>query len=207
MSKNKNVVLIVTEGETDELFYKKILEVLRSKTPYNYFLVDKIDYICVKGFGKFDSKLKNKFKRLAKKYKRINKNTQIHVFLCYDNDVFIGKKNPPIIWSNIESDLRRNGADYIYHIIADKAIEDFILIDFEGILKYLNIKKANKNDYQGIDGLKKLHKKAGKGYIKGNKCDELLNNLDFKVIESEICLQLRPLCQVIGVECKHNKNK
>lgn len=58
MSKNKNVVLIVTEGETDELFYKKILEVLRSKTPYNYFLVDKIDYICVKGFGKFDSKLK-----------------------------------------------------------------------------------------------------------------------------------------------------
>lgn len=200
-----NVVFIVTEGETDELFYKKILSVLKTKTPGNCYAVEKIEYICIKGFGKFESKLANKLKRKIAEYKKENKQVKTNVFLCYDNDVFVGKKNPPIDWAKIEKKLKSIGVSFVYHIIADKSIEDFILLDFDGVLKYLNIKNVKKNDYRGTEGLKRLYKKVGKGYIKGNRCDELLKNLDFNTIEKEICPQLMPLCSLIGAECKKNK--
>lgn len=204
---NNKVLVIVTEGETDEVFYKKILEVLKLKTPNNYFLVDKIDHICIKGFGKFDSKLNNILKDRVKKYKKRYEYTQIDVFLCYDNDVFIGKKNPPINWDKIEKCLYSNGANHVYHIVADKAIEDFILMDFNGVLRYLNIKNTKNNDYKGHEGLKKLFKKTGKAYIKGSRCDGLLSSLDFGIIEKSICNQLNPLCKSLGVTCNKQKNK
>ena len=198
---NNKIAVIVTEGETDELFYKKLLGVLRQKTANKKFAVDKIEYICIKGFGKFDSKLNNTFKRLVSNYKKENKDVKIYVFLCCDRDVFIGKKNPPINWNKIEKELKRNKADSVNHIIADRSIENFILLDFESILKFLNLKNVKKNDYKGLDGLKRLFKKAGKGYIKGNRAEDLLNAVDFNVIEKKLCVQIKPLCCVIGVNC------
>lgn len=202
---SNNIVFIVTEGETDELFYKKILSVLKNKTDNNCFSVKKIDHICMGGFGNFESKLKNILKRKISAYKKEDKTINISVFLCYDKDVFVGKKNPPINWENVEKNLKKIKVNDIYHIVADKSIEDFILLDFDGILKYLKLKNINKNEYKGTEGLKKLHKKAGKGYIKGNKSEDLLNSLDFNIIENEICPQLNAMCCIMGVKCKKIK--
>ena len=200
---NKKIVLIATEGETDDLFYKKILNILKTKTNNCCFNVDKIDFICVKGFGKFESKLISKYKNLSKKYQKEYKNCDIYIFLCHDNDVFIGKRNPPISWKRIEKELYQNKATGVYHIVADKTIEDFILYDFDGVLKYLRLSNLNKNNYKGLDGLKKLFKKAQKAYIKGTKCEGLLNALNFNIIEVQICSQLSKLCDIIGVNCKN----
>ena len=147
---NKKYIIIATEGETDELFYKKILNVLKNKTHDKKFAVDKIDYICVKGFGKFDSKLIAKYKKKYKEYESMDSNFEVYIFLCYDNDVFIGKKNPPINWKKIEKELRKNKANYVYHIIADECIEEFILYDFNGVLKYLRLPKLDSKKYKGL---------------------------------------------------------
>lgn len=203
---NKKIVFIVTEGETDDLFYKKILEVLKNKTPNNRFSLYKIKYICIKGFGKFESKLNSKFKKLVKEYKRDDKNTDFFVFLCYDNDIFIGKKNPPIDPVKIEKDLKKNGANEVFHIVANKCIEDFFLYDFEGICRYLKLKGEKKTNYKSLIGLKQLYKKVGKAYIKGSRCDALLNQLDFELIEEKICLQLSKFCEISGIDCSR-KNK
>jgi len=201
---NSKIAVIVTEGETDDLFYRRILDVLRKKTLNKRLCVDKVEYICLKGFGKFDSKLCNILKRKVRGYKKINKDVEVSVFLCYDQDVFVGKKNPPINWRQIEKELKRNKADYIYHIVAEQSIEDFIMLDFDGILKFLNLRNLNQNDYRGCEGLKRLFKKAGKAYIKGSRAESLLNAINFDIIEEKMCIQIKPLCCIVGVNCSHS---
>lgn len=212
---NRKIVFIVTEGETDDLFYKKVLDVLKSKIPEGKFCADRIESICVKGFGNFDNKLITKYiNSLETFYKdfhiekrKKSDNVEVDVFLCYDEDVFIGRKKPPINWKDIEKKLYKNNATNVFHIKANKTIEDFILLDFEGVLNYLRLpsSKLNSKSYKGLEGLKKLFKKANKAYIKGNKCEKLLDNLDFNIIEAKLCKQLIELCKVIGVQCQKIK--
>ena len=211
---NKKIVLIVTEGETDDLFYRKIMDILKKKILGNRFCVDDLDYICIKGFGNFDSKLISLYKAHVKKIcSEFNKNEdkvkakdiEKYVFLCYDHDVFEGKKKPPIDWKKIEKELRKIKGTNVYHIVANRMIEDFILLDFDGVLRFLRISKSkiNPKNYKSLEGLKKLYKLANKAYIKGEKSESLINHLDFELIESKICSQLSQLCQIVGVKCKH----
>lgn len=207
MSSNK-VVLIVTEGETDDLFYKKILDVLKNKTLNKKFDVKKIEYFCMKGFCKFESKLEAKFKNFLKNLKKdLGADFDLYVFLCYDDDIFAGKQYPPtkINVKKIEKKLISYKAKKVYHIVASESIEDFILLDFEGILKFLNLKDIKKAKYRGVNGLKNLFRLANKSYIKGAKCEKLLDALDFNIIEKGICNQLCEICNVIGVNCKCKK--
>lgn len=199
---NKKIAIFVTEGETDKIFYEKLLGVLRNKTPNKRFSFLKIKIISIDGFGKFESKLTSKFKKIVKENRKIEKNIEFYVFLCYDNDIFIGRKNPPINPAVIEKNLRKAGAIEIFHIVADKCIEDFFLIDFGGICKFLNLKDERRNSYKSLAGLKKLYKKAGKAYIKGAKSETLLDHLDFELIEKELCGKFNEFCKISGVDCK-----
>lgn len=207
MLKNNQIVVIVTEGETDKLFYSKILQVLREKVPGKNFKVNRIDHICVNGIGKFESKLYRIFRKNVEQYNKANKDPEICVFLCYDADVFLGKKNPPVCWKNVEKNLKKYGANKIYHIVANEAIEDFILLDYDGVLKFLKLSKNTKHSYHGVDGLKTLYKMANKAYIKGSKAENLLDSLNFELIEHKLCKQLSYLCEVVGVECSQKEKR
>jgi len=180
---NSKIAVIVTEGETDDLFYRRIIFFKKINHQFHPLL---------------------QLKRKVRWYKKINKDVEVSVFLCYDQDVFVGKKNPPINWRQIEKELKRNKADYIYHIVAEQSIEDFIMLDFDGILKFLNLRNLNQNDYRGCEGLKRLFKKAGKAYIKGSRAESLLNAINFDIIEEKMCIQIKPLCCIVGVNCSHS---
>lgn len=201
MPMNKICIVIYTEGDTDDEFYKYLLEYMRSKIKLCRYNVKKIERICIKGIGNFQKKLVNKFKYdiyLNEKYENYKK----IVFLCYDMDVFEYSKNPPINRNKIEKDLKAVGVQKVIHIKAHKSIEDILLCDIEGILSFLKI-KASKNELPTGNGFKKmkfLFKKANRTYFKGKNVEGLLKRLDIKKICEANCAIFKPLCTILGVD-------
>ena len=107
-------------------FYNLLLEEIKRKNKIYKFSVDKIEKRCLKGIAKFDKKLLNIYKNDIKiRYA----DYKIIVFLCYDTDVFQISQNPPVDWIDVEKKLYDLGASNVYHIKADKCIEDLFLLD------------------------------------------------------------------------------
>lgn len=199
----KKCVVIYVEGETDEEFYNKVKEHIRNKIPSKRFDVDALKVECVKGIGNFSTKLLNKFKKeILIKYK----DYRISVFLCYDHDVFEYSVNPPVDRDKLEKNLLEAGANEVKHIVAYRSIEDYLMIDTEGILKFLRLKDNTKiNGKNGLEKITNLFKKANRTYIKGTKVEGLVDSLDIEKICNHICSQLCSLCKEVGLECDKQK--
>ena len=209
MSNKKRILIMVTEGQTDEEFYKKVTIHTKNKCNCKRYCFDEIKHMCAYGIGKMDSKILAKFNFeicQSEKYK----NSEKVVCLCYDLDVFkVNKKNPPIDREKLKKQLYNYGADKVIEIIADDMIEDFFLFDIEGIKKYLNLKKKYKlpKKREGLELLKKMFKDGNKIYSKGDKAAGLIDSLDFDLILSHICDQVSKLCDELGYNCKKNTCK
>lgn len=192
-------MVIYTEGETDDEFYKKVLSSIKNKIPEKKFKVDALESSCITGISKFQNKLLNKFdKEIVKKY---SKTHNLIVVLCYDVDVFEFGIHPPINRSKLEEDLINYGACKVIHIKAKNTIEDFFAYDIDGIIKFLKIKKPK--DLKGLTGLQKLKKlflKANRIYQKGHKCAGLIDALNMDVIFPKICDEIKPLCVELGLD-------
>ena len=93
MSK-KRILVIITEGETDEEFYKKIIDEIKKVNGNKIFDFSEIKHICSKSITKMHKKMLGKFKNevCCSKYNDYEK----VVCFCYDNDVFEFNQNPPI---------------------------------------------------------------------------------------------------------------
>jgi hypothetical protein len=205
MQKGK-VVWIVTEGETDLEFYKQIVAQLRSNFNNAPFGVDSLSFYCAKGIGNFARKISNTFKnKIAKDYP----NHEKIVFLCYDVDVFDYSMKPPIDRKNVIKLLKTLGAKKVYQLKADKTIEDFFIMDIDGIKNFLGLgKKYNpKQNKNGLETIKKMFKDANRTYFKGEKIEGLVSSLDLNLVMSQICEQLSSLCQEIGYNCNKDKCK
>ena len=165
MARSKKCVVIYTEGETECEFYDYLLEGIKIKYNLQKFSVDKISKKNLKGITKFDKKIIKKFEN---DMKTIYKGYEVIVFLCYDTDVFDCSAKPPVNWTNVEKELTRLGANKIYHLKAEKCIEDIFLLDLPGICNFLKIspiKKVSGSD--GVDKLKNLFSKGNRIYQKG----------------------------------------
>ena len=197
----KKCVVIYTEGETDDEFYKKVLSFIKNKIPGNKFKVDVLKSFFITGIGKFQNKLLNKFNNeIIKKYAKTH---EIIAVLCYDTDVFEFGVHPPINRSKLEEDLINYGASSVIHIKAKKSIEDFFMLDLDGIVNYLKITKPK--NLKGSTGLKKLETlflKANRIYQKGHKCAGFIDSLNMDIIFPNICNEIKPLCIELGL----NKN-
>jgi len=203
MAKGK-VIWIVTEGETDQEFYKKIIAQIRQNFNGKPFAVDKLKFYCAKGIGNFSKKIPKTFENdIVSKYPEEEK----IIFLCYDVDVFDYAAKPPIDRKKVVKDLKRLGAKKIYHIKADKTIEDFFLIDEQGITDFLRLGKKYKvkKGLKGLELLKRMFKDANKTYFKGEKTEGLIEALDLKLIMANICVQLSQLCKELGYPCDKAK--
>lgn len=199
----KRCVVIYVEGETDEEFYNKIKEHIKNKIPSKRFSVNALKVECIKGIGNFSTKLLNKFKKeiLVKYY-----GYEICVFLCYDHDVFEYSVNPPVDRNKLEKDLLDAGASKVKHIVAYRSIEDYLMIDVKGVLKFLRLKENTR--VKGTNGLEKitnLFEKANRTYIKGTKVEGLIDSLDIEKICNKICSQLCSLCKEVGLACDKQK--
>ncbi len=201
---NKRILIIITEGETDEEFYKSILAEIKKIKNEVFFNFNEIKYICSKSITKIHKKMLGKFKKeiCSKKYNEYEK----VVCFCYDSDVFETELNvnPPINRKKLREDFKNAGADKIIEIVASKTIEDFFLYDIEGIKKYLKLGKNYKipKEKSGLKILNKMFNDADKVYYKGEKVKDFINSLDKKKILKNICQQIRVLCVELGCEAK-----
>lgn len=193
----EKVVIIFIEGDTEEEFYKRLLQEIRIKAGGT--LPCKVEIKNVKGVGQYKVKVSRIFERRIKKQ---YPNAEIDIFLSYDTDVFELGKKPPVNWDEVVETLYGLGANAVHRIEAKKSIEDWILYDIEGIRDFLKLPKKQKLDgYHGTSGLQQLFKKANKTYVKGNNSMGLVQSLDFKVIFPKICSEIRELCLTLGLNC------
>lgn len=203
----KRILIIITEGETDEEFYKKIIDEIKKVNGNTYFNFSEIKHICSKSITKMHKKMLGKFKNVVccSKYADYEK----VVCFCYDNDVFEFNQNPPINRTKMEKDFIIAGANKIIEIVAKNTIEDFFLYDIDGIKKYLKLPKSYKvaKKKNGLETLKKMFEDANRVYFKGERVEGLVNSLDKKLILSKICPQIHILCEELGYKCNFDKCK
>ena len=168
------------EGDTDKVFYERLILYLKEKSQrINNFKIHS-----VRGIGNYSSKVPGKFKNEI--YKKYHEN-KIIVFCSYDLDVFKFNSKPPINWNNIKKKLITSGADSVHFIKAENMIEDWFLLDIEGICKFLKITKPKKiKGKDGYEKMKILFKKANKIYEKGTYTYKFLDQLNFDKIYNSI---------------------
>ena len=193
---NKCLVLFV-EGDTEVEFYKAVISDAKQRRPNQRFDI-MIETKNIKGVGSFKSIALRKFlKEIKPKY---DSNTEFIVALCHDADVFELSSKPPVKWEDVEMEFRETGATVV-HIMARQSIEDWFLIDLEGIITFLRLPKKTKiSGKNGYDKLKNLYKRANKIYYKGMKSNGMIDKLNIFKIVTAVKDQLKPLYEILGVD-------
>lgn len=203
----KRMLIVITEGPTDLEFYKKVISTIKDKHQLTRFNFDEIKYMCAEGIANMHKKMLGKFTKEIcgnNKYSSYDK----FVCLCYDLDVFKQtQQNPPIDRVVMRQDFEKAGAKKIIEIIADDMIEDFFLMDTEGLKDFLKLKKRYKipAGYKSLGLIKKIFKDGNRIYSKGTKVEGLVNSLNIELIMKNICTQLQPLCSELTKGCSGDK--
>lgn len=186
----EKVIVLITEGDTDFIFYKNLLSYLKDKNgrPKAY-----IENINIKGVGKFASKAPAKYKNeISKKHPSLAH----HVFLAYDSDVFELKQKPPVDWRKVEEKLKAEGALTITHLKAVRMIEDWFIFDINGICKSLGIKvPKNIRGSTGLEKIKRLFRVGHRIYQKGYNSNNFIGTLDIDKIHTKISKIIEPLTE------------
>lgn len=195
---SKCIVLFV-EGDTELDFYKKLLKEVKPLCKNGRFK-GTIETKNVKGVGNFKSGAIRKFKF---EILPNHKNCDFIVFLCSDTDVFEFSPQPPFEWKDVINDLKEAGATKVIQIQAKHSIEDWFLLDYEGIAKFLGLPKKTKipKGNNGYEKMKKLYSLANNMYYKGMKSNGMIEKLNVKkIVENpSVNQELKTLYDELGV--------
>ena len=195
---NPSHVLIFVEGDTDEVFFKALIDYYASVSSNKLLPYD----VCnLKGVTRYSSKLlaklKNEYLPTAK-----TGSYKIKTVCCsYDTDVFEVKQPQIVKWDAIGKSVKRMGIDEFIRVGVKSSIEDWILDDMHGICNFLRLKQVP-SSVKGINGYQKLldlYNKARKTYKKGYETKELINALDMSAIRNKRQDVLASLEEALGV--------
>lgn len=191
-------VILFVEGDTDELFFKALIEYYRQKSQKQLLPCS----ICnLKDVTRYTSKLLAKLKNEYLPEAR-NKTFKIQTVCCsYDTDVFEVKHPLMVDWRALEKKVKKLGIEHFVQIGVKSAIEDWILDDIEGICAFLKMKTVPRA-LKGSDGFSKLadlYVKAHRTYQKGYATKELIATLDMGKIVEKRKDALVQLENVLGV--------
>ncbi len=195
---NPSHVLIFVEGDTDEVFFKALIDYYASVSSNKLLPYD----VCnLRGVTRYSSKLlaklKNEYLPTAK-----TSSYKIKTVCCsYDTDVFEVKQPQIVKWNAIGKSVKRMGIDEFIRVGVKSSIEDWILDDMHGICNFLRLKQVP-SSLKGINGYQKLldlYNKARKTYKKGYETKELINALDMSTIRNKRQDVLAPLEEALGV--------
>lgn len=198
MNKAQRVVIFV-EGDTDEVFFKALLEYYKSISKTELVSCD----VCnLKGVTRYTSKLLAKLKNDILPEAK-SKNINIQTVCCsYDTDVFEVRNPLMLNWDSIRKSIKRMGVENFIRIGVSSSIEDWILDDMEGICSYLHLNQTPKT-LKGTDGNAKLcdlYSKARRTYSKGYATREMIKTLDFSKIRIKRLAVLIHLEEALAVE-------
>ena len=185
--RDKRLIVLFGEGDTEEVFYKNLIEFWREEEGNSE---TKIKVVNIHGIGKYNKapfKYKSEIRRDCPDY-------QHEIFLAYDSDVFEFAAKPPVDWGRIEKQLRDSGAFSVTHLKAERMIEDWLILDVDGLCKALKIKKPKKLvGATGHEKIKKLFLSANKVYQKGYSMKEYITKLNMGKIVDGISTTLNNL--------------
>ena len=194
----KKGLFIVCEGETDVLFYQRVIACLLrfpgAESPYE--ILKPINACGICNFQKW-AKTKIKTQYLENE---AYKDYEFTIVLCRDYDVF-RRENPPVDWPRLIQDVQSFPlVEKVVSIAAYDCIEELFLKDPRGIARYLGRKPIYK--FEGSNGVEKISKYfrlANKIYFKGTYGEDFINQLDVPKIMSGACESLAPLCALFSL--------
>lgn len=191
-------IVIFVEGDTDEVFFKAMLEYYKSISQTELVPCEVFN---LKGVTRYASKLLAKLKNEILPDAK-SKNINIQTVCCsYDTDVFEVRNPLMVNWDSIRKSVKKMGIDNFIRIGVSSSIEDWILDDIEGICSYLNLKQIPKS-LKGADGNAKLcdlYAKARRTYSKGYATREMIKTLNLSKIRSKRLAVLKELEEALGV--------
>ena len=195
---NPSHILIFVEGDTDEVFFKALIDYYASVSSNRLLPYDVCNLNGVTRYSsKLLAKLKNEYLPTAK-----TGSYKIKTVCCsYDTDVFEVKQPQIVKWDAIGKSVKRMGIDEFIRVGVKSSIEDWILDDMHGICNFLRLKQVPLS-LKGIIGYQKLldlYNKARKTYKKGYETKELINALDMSAIRNKRQDVLAPLEEALGV--------
>ena len=164
---NPSHVLIFVEGDTDEVFFKALIDHYASVSSSKLLPYD----VCnLKGVTRYSSKLlaklKNEYIPTAQ-----NGSYKIKTVCCsYDTDVFEVKQPQIVKWDAIGKSMKRMGIDEFIRIGVKSSIEDWILDDLQGVCSFLRLKQLPPS-LKGINGYQKLLDLYKKAHIEPTRRD------------------------------------
>lgn len=193
----EKIIALFVEGPTEIEFYKAVVKYVHDTMQIQFDC--SFEWIDMHGIGNYKKDALRKFKHTQKKHSE----KDIYAVLCIDTDVFDLAKKPPIDKKAVKNSLLEAGAKEVHYIEAKRSIEDWFLTDFDGVISYLKLPKETKKPAGvGQNVLKSLFRSAKRVYIKGGKTEGFIKKLDIPKIMSTHCKALKPLCKLIGVDCK-----
>lgn len=191
-------IVIFVEGDTDEVFFKAMLEYYKSISQTELVPCEVFN---LKGVTRYASKLLAKLKNEILPDAK-SKNINIQTVCCsYDTDVFEVRNPLMVNWDSIRKSVKKMGIENFIRIGVSSSIEDWILDDIEGICSYLNLKQIPKS-LKGADGNAKLcdlYAKARRTYSKGYATREMIKTLNLSKIRSKRLAVLKELEEALGV--------
>jgi len=191
-------LVLFVEGQTEVEFYKELIKYIRG-CHADKKLEHKVIYRSIDGIGGYKKEVNRIFlKEVLPKVERY----QITVALCYDTDVFGYVQKPKINWKEVEKILKDDGAHKVLHIKAEKSIEDWFLLDRDGIRRFLKLDSdVDPQGSNGYEKLKYLFKRANKIYTKkGREVNGFVQALDIGLISKGVEKSLDVLYQELGVQ-------
>ena len=195
---NPSHVLIFVEGDTDEVFFKALINYYVSVSSNKLLPYE----VCnLKGVTRYSSKLLAKLKNEYLPTAKLGSYKIKTVCCSYDTDVFEVKQPQIVKWDDIGKSVKRMGIDEFIRVGIKSSIEDWILNDIHGICNFLRLKQVP-SSLKGINGYQKLldlYNKARKTYKKGYETKELINALDMSAIRNKRQDVLAPLEEALGV--------
>ena len=195
---NPSHVLIFVEGDTDEVFFKALINYYVSVSSNKLLPYE----VCnLKGVTRYSSKLLAKLKNEYLPTAKLGSYKIKTVCCSYDTDVFEVKQPQIVKWDDIGKSVKRMGIDEFIRVGVKSSIEDWILNDIHGICNFLRLKQVP-SSLKGINGYQKLldlYNKARKTYKKGYETKELINALDMSAIRNKRQDVLAPLEEALSV--------
>lgn len=191
-------VLLFVEGDTDEIFFKVLIDYYASVSSSPLLPSD----ICnLKGVTRYTSKLLAKLKNEYLPTARMKGYVIKTVCCSYDTDVFEVRQPQIVKWETIGKSVKRMGIEEFIRVGVQSSIEDWILDDLSGICSYLHLKPVS-TTLKGVNGCQKmldLYSRAHRTYKKGYETKDLIHALDMGVIREKRKEALAPLEKVLGV--------
>lgn len=191
-------IAFICEGETEEVFYKTLVQKYSMIMKAEHYGNDNLDgtAIIIRTEEKSVrisfkctstcSQITNQVEWIRNEYADKIRNRDICIYICYDTDSYREDitRFEEGDWEYFIKQIEKiSGEINIIQLAAKAQIEDIMLIDKNGIKKYLGLTEiAIPNKSKGKYKMREVFKQANKCYREGYRSERFINSLDFEYI-------------------------